>query len=102
MKIYNFTSLLGPLILVFGLISCSKGQESEGIVKQDQKNKIMKSDSEWKDELTAEEYHVLRQKGTEPAFTGKYWDNHDQGIYYCAACHQKIFDAKAKFNSGTG
>nr|WP_040495100.1 peptide-methionine (R)-S-oxide reductase MsrB [Fulvivirga imtechensis] len=66
------------------------------------KGKIVKSESEWKEELTPEEYHILREKGTERAFTGKYWDNHDEGVYYCAACHQKLFLSKTKFESGSG
>lgn len=63
---------------------------------------IKKSEQEWKSELTSEQYHVLREKGTERAFTGKYWDNHEQGVYYCAGCHQKLFSSETKFESGTG
>ncbi|HEY0654857.1 MAG TPA: peptide-methionine (R)-S-oxide reductase MsrB [Chryseosolibacter sp.] len=61
-----------------------------------------KSNDEWKKELTEEEYRVLREKGTERAFTGEYWDNHNRGIYYCRACHQKLFTSDTKFDSGTG
>jgi peptide-methionine (R)-S-oxide reductase len=61
-----------------------------------------KSNEEWKKELTAEEYRVLREKGTERAFTGEYWDNHERGVYYCRACHQKLFTSNTKFDSGTG
>ena len=64
--------------------------------------KIQKSEAEWKKELTPEQYAVLREKGTERAFTGKYWDNHEQGEYLCAACHQKLFSSETKFESGTG
>jgi peptide-methionine (R)-S-oxide reductase len=61
-----------------------------------------KSNEEWKKELNADEYRVLREKGTERAFTGEYWDNHEKGIYYCRACHQKLFTSDTKFESGSG
>ena len=64
--------------------------------------KIKKSDEEWRKELTPVQYHILREKGTERAFTGEYWDNHEKGVYYCAACHQKLFNSETKFESGTG
>ena len=64
--------------------------------------KIKKNDEEWKKELTEEQYHVCRQKGTERAFTGKYWDNHDKGMYRCACCGNELFTSDTKFDSGTG
>jgi len=63
---------------------------------------VQKTDDEWKTELTPEQFQVLRQAGTERAFTGKYWDCHDDGIYRCAACGAELFDATTKFESGTG
>ncbi len=64
--------------------------------------KVKKTEEEWRKQLTPEQYHVARQKGTEPAFTGKYWDNHEDGIYRCACCGAELFDSSAKFESGTG
>jgi peptide-methionine (R)-S-oxide reductase len=64
--------------------------------------KIKKAETEWKKELSPVQYHILREKGTERAFTGEYWDNHEKGIYYCAACHQKLFSSETKYESGTG
>jgi peptide-methionine (R)-S-oxide reductase len=61
-----------------------------------------KTNEDWKKELSADEYRVLREKGTERAFQGEYWDNHQAGVYYCRACHQKLFSAETKFDSGTG
>ncbi len=65
-------------------------------------NKINKTEEEWQKELTPEQYAVLRNKATEAPFTGKYVDNHEQGVYKCAACGQQLFDSDAKFDSGTG
>jgi len=64
--------------------------------------KIIKPDSEWRSLLTPQEYHVTREKGTEPAFTGKYWDCHDQGVFQCTCCGNPLFDSAAKFDSGCG
>jgi peptide-methionine (R)-S-oxide reductase len=64
--------------------------------------KITKSEEEWKRELTPEQYYVARQKGTERAFTGAYWDNHEKGLYYCVACGNELFNSETKFDSGSG
>ncbi len=63
---------------------------------------ITKTDAEWRAELTPEQYDVLRRGGTERAFTGRYWDAHDDGIDRCAGCGAELFDATTKFESGTG
>jgi peptide-methionine (R)-S-oxide reductase len=65
-------------------------------------NKIVKSDEEWKKELSPEEYAVARQKGTERAFTGRYWNHHEDGMYRCACCGTALFRSDEKFESGTG
>lgn len=61
-----------------------------------------KNDQEWKDKLTAGQYKVLREKGTEAPFTGQYHDKKDQGIYVCAGCGEELFSSDTKFDSGTG
>jgi peptide-methionine (R)-S-oxide reductase len=64
--------------------------------------KIQKTDKEWKESLTPEQYNVLREKGTERPFTGKYWNFDEDGIYRCAACGEILFDSKSKFDAGCG
>ncbi|MDO6389757.1 peptide-methionine (R)-S-oxide reductase MsrB [Pontibacter sp. BT731] len=63
---------------------------------------INKTEAEWKRVLTPEQYFVLREKGTEPAFSGKYNDHHEKGVYTCAACGNELFTSDTKFDSGTG
>ena len=64
--------------------------------------KVVKSDTEWKKQLTPEQYQVARQCGTERAFTGAYWNKKDDGTYRCICCGSPLFDAKTKYDSGTG
>lgn len=64
--------------------------------------KIKKTDEEWKKLLTAEQFSVARNSGTERAFTGEYWDTHDKGTYVCRSCGVELFSSETKFNSGTG
>jgi len=66
------------------------------------KDKIVKSDAEWRQQLTPEQYKVARRHGTERAFSGAYWDNHKPGLYRCVCCGEPVFDAQTKFDSGTG
>jgi peptide-methionine (R)-S-oxide reductase len=65
-------------------------------------DKIEKSEAEWAQQLTPDEFRVARQKGTERAFTGKYWDTKTQGVYKCVCCGEPLFDSNTKFDSGTG
>ena len=63
---------------------------------------VQKTDAQWREELTPEQYQVLRKAGTERAFTGKYWNNHEDGIYRCAGCGAELFGSDTKFESGSG
>jgi peptide-methionine (R)-S-oxide reductase len=65
-------------------------------------DKVTKTDDEWKAQLTHEQYRVTRKKGTEPAFTGEYWDNREDGMYRCVCCGTPLFDSHTKFEAGCG
>lgn len=90
--------ILGAVLVLGGLSPAVEAKKKEFPVEQ----KINKSDDQWKKELSPEDFHVLREKGTEPAFTGVYWNNHDDGLYRCKACGLALFSSKEKFDSGTG
>ena len=64
--------------------------------------KVVKPDTEWQNQLNEEQFRIARKKGTEPAFSGMYWDTKTPGIYQCVCCGQDLFDAENKFDSGTG
>lgn len=71
-------------------------------MSNDKPRKVEKSDAEWRAKLTPEQYAVTRGKGTERAFTGRYWDHHEDGVYVCVACGEKLFASGTKFESGSG
>jgi peptide-methionine (R)-S-oxide reductase len=68
----------------------------------DTPRKIQKSEEEWQDELTSEQYRVTRMQGTERAFTGEYWDHKGEGVYACVCCGEPLFSSETKYDSGTG
>ena len=85
-------TLLIPMTFV--LTSCAQPKKTN--------YQVTKTDAEWKKQLTPLQYEVTREEGTEPAFTGQYWDNHQQGVYKCVCCGQEVFSSDTKFESGTG
>jgi peptide-methionine (R)-S-oxide reductase len=92
-----------PVQAVGGWLDGYKGprgaNEREAV---DMSDKIVKSDDEWRQLLTDEQYHVTRQKGTERAFTGEYWDLKEEGLYLCVACGRALFSSETKYDSGSG
>lgn len=95
MKTYKVT-----ILVVMAFITTSCLSQTNKMKKEDYP--VNKSDSEWKAELSTEEYNILREQGTERAFTGKYWQNTEDGDYYCAGCNQKLFSSDTKYKSGSG
>jgi peptide-methionine (R)-S-oxide reductase len=88
----NIITFLIPVLLV--LTGCAQQKKVDYPVN--------KTDAEWKKQLTPLQYEVTREEGTEAAFTGKYWDNHQKGIYKCVCCGQEVFSSDTKFESSTG
>jgi peptide-methionine (R)-S-oxide reductase len=80
--------------------ACSQTAKKEPVEVLD--NYKTRTEAEWKKILTPQQYHILREKGTERAFTGAYWNNHQPGVYHCAGCQLALFESTTKFESGTG
>ncbi len=89
-------------INLFGQSNVTADQKNSSDISTPMKDKIIKTETEWKTCLTPEQYEVLREKGTEYPFTGKYYHFDKQGIYICAACGNKLFTSKTKYDSGSG
>jgi len=87
--------------LLIALTACSQNAKN-GEEKNDHQYQVSKTEEEWKEILTAQEYEVLRQKGTERAFSGDLLENKEEGTYTCAACELPLFNSNTKFKSGTG
>jgi peptide-methionine (R)-S-oxide reductase len=101
----KFASIVVPFALVAiltGLAAPARAGSKPETRRSGEVEKIVKTDQEWQKILTPDQYRVLRRKGTEIAFTGRYWNNHAKGIYRCAGCGLELFDSDAKFESGTG
>jgi peptide-methionine (R)-S-oxide reductase len=96
-------TILAVLLLAgaIGLVCwwLAKTEEREGVAVGD---KVVKSEAEWRQQLTPEQFRVARQKGTERAFSGAYWNAKTDGVYQCVCCGQPLFDSTTKFDSGTG
>jgi len=101
------------IFIIFGISWPSCGQKSASSAKDCESSvyeaytptphfNVQKTDAMWKEELSPEAYFILRQKGTERAFTGAYWDNHRRGTYLCSGCGNSLYSSSDKFESGTG
>ena len=110
MKRTILTRLLSSLIAVVGLsvlagAACDQTSRAASSPQLNAKGKpyeVNLTSAEWKKKLTAVQFHILREQGTERAFTGKYWDNKKAGTYHCAGCNQPLYSSRDKFKSGTG
>lgn len=90
-------------LALLAAVGCThSGSDGDDWEKTAGEDALVLSDEEWKQRLTEEEYHILRQKGTERAFTGKYWDSKKEGVYRCAGCGHPLFGSETKFESGSG
>jgi peptide-methionine (R)-S-oxide reductase len=98
---YRFHTLTAVILMLVGCTSAQQGQD-DPVNKEVKVNKIIRSDQEWKEILTPEQYRIAREKGTEAPFSGKYWDFFEKGHYECVACGSRLFESGTKFHSGCG
>lgn len=96
------TVVIVAIIVAVAGLTFSPGVRAGGKKSADAVGRVVKREAEWKKLLTREQFHVLREKGTEIAFTGTYWKHNARGIYVCAACGLPLFSSETKFDSGTG
>jgi len=95
--------VLGLACMAGAIVACTGATAtSEPVAGDEMADKVIKTDEEWRAQLTPEQYRVARQAGTEPAFTGEYWDHHEEGQYRCVCCDNPLFNSDTKFDSGTG
>jgi peptide-methionine (R)-S-oxide reductase len=107
MKMKKISKLFYIVFCLWTLTACAQEKKTNTslIIKNDStkmSNEINLSEEEWKNKLTPEQFHVCREKGTERAFTGKYYNSKEKGTYTCAACGNPLFSSDTKFDSGTG
>ena len=107
MCLTRLSTLFVICLIPVAFISCqgsSTGNtsKSEKDMPEKQTYPLVKTDAEWQKQLSPQEYEVTRKKGTERAFTGRYWNQHDTGTYLCVCCGKALFDSETKFESGTG
>jgi peptide-methionine (R)-S-oxide reductase len=98
-----YSRLFIAAVLIF--LGCNRADsqtKSKSVMESVTSQKIVKTDEEWKKQLSPEQYRIARKQGTEWAFTGKYWNNKKEGIYKCVCCGQDLFSSETKFESGTG
>ena len=89
-------------LVLLGIMACGGSSHAEAEFKSKRADAVVKTDAEWRKVLSAEQYRILRGKGTERAFTGKYWNNKEKGLYACGGCGLTLFSSADKFASGTG